>query len=284
MVVSKLLRDTKVRIDTALSGAEALRKTLNIRYDVIFMDHLMPEMDGIECRRRILDQTGGRSRETSIVILTANADEENRALYARENFDGYLVKPVSGSELENELYRLLPKDIVHITGNRTEIAEETISWMNGSKMRKRVVITTESVADLPQELVDKYDIAVLPHKVQTAEGIFKDGKEIDTKGILKYMEDDSHSEVSTVISGQESIDICREQVFDIIFMDHMMGGMDGVEAMKRIRADVAGKNGEVPIVALTANAMSSRLEKRTMFRMKNISIFSMSSATISVSR
>ncbi len=64
-------------------------------------------------------------------------------------------------------------------------------------------------------------------------------------------------EVSTVISGQESIDICREQVFDIIFMDHMMGGMDGVEAMKRIRADVAGKNGEVPIVALTANAMSS---------------------------
>ena len=64
-------------------------------------------------------------------------------------------------------------------------------------------------------------------------------------------------EVSTVLSGQESIDICREQVFDIIFMDHMMGGMDGVEAMKRIRADVAGKNGEVPIVALTANAMSS---------------------------
>ena len=64
-------------------------------------------------------------------------------------------------------------------------------------------------------------------------------------------------EVTTVLSGQESIDICREQVFDIIFMDHMMGGMDGVEAMKRIRADVAGKNGEVPIVALTANAMSS---------------------------
>ena len=193
MVVSKLLRETKVRIDTAMSGAEALRKTLNIRYDVIFMDHLMPEMDGIECKRRILEQTGGRSRETSIVILTANADEENRALYAKENFDGYLVKPVSGSELENELYRLLPKDIVHITGNRTEIAEESISWMNGSKMRKRVVITTESVADLPQELIDKYDIAVLPHKVRTAEGIFKDGKEIDTKGILKYMEDDTRS-------------------------------------------------------------------------------------------
>ena len=64
-------------------------------------------------------------------------------------------------------------------------------------------------------------------------------------------------EVTTVLSGQESIEICREKTFDIVFMDHMMGGMDGVEAMKRIRSDVAGKNGETPIVALTANAMSS---------------------------
>ena len=63
--------------------------------------------------------------------------------------------------------------------------------------------------------------------------------------------------VYTVTSGQESIDICREQVFDIIFMDHMMSGMDGVEAMKRIRTDVSGLNGSIPVVALTANAMSS---------------------------
>ncbi len=64
-------------------------------------------------------------------------------------------------------------------------------------------------------------------------------------------------EVSTAASGQESIEVCREKVFDIIFMDHMMGGMDGVEAMKRIRTDVSGMANNVPIVALTANAMSS---------------------------
>ena len=63
--------------------------------------------------------------------------------------------------------------------------------------------------------------------------------------------------VSTVTSGQESIDICRDTVFDIIFMDHMMSGMDGVEAMKRIRTDVSGLNGSIPVIALTANAMSS---------------------------
>ena len=63
--------------------------------------------------------------------------------------------------------------------------------------------------------------------------------------------------VTTVTSGQESIDICRNTVFDIIFMDHMKSGMDGVEAMKRIRTDVSGLNGSVPVIALTANAMSS---------------------------
>lgn len=64
-------------------------------------------------------------------------------------------------------------------------------------------------------------------------------------------------EVTTVLSGQDSIDICRSKLFDIIFMDHMMAGMDGVEAMKKIRTDVSGLNSETPIVALTANAMSS---------------------------
>lgn len=192
MVVSKLLRDTKVRIDTATSGADALRKTLNIKYNVIFMDHLMPEMDGVECRRRIKDQTGGRCRETPIIILTANADEENRALYARENFDGYLAKPVSGDALENEVYNHLPKEIVHITGNRSEIAEESISWMSGTKKRKSIVITSESVADLSPELIEKYGIAIIPHKVRTEEGLFKDGKEIETQGVLKYMEDPDH--------------------------------------------------------------------------------------------
>ena len=64
-------------------------------------------------------------------------------------------------------------------------------------------------------------------------------------------------EVTTVNSGPEAIQACRETLYDIIFMDHMMGGMDGVEAMKRIKQDVSGFGSNVPIVALTANAMSS---------------------------
>ncbi|MCR5059671.1 MAG: DegV family EDD domain-containing protein [Saccharofermentans sp.] len=203
LVVTKLLRDTKVKIDTVTSGAMALNRTLNVRYNVILMDHLMPEMDGVECRRRIKGQTGGRCRDIPIVILTANADEQNRELYAKEGFDGYLVKPVSGNELENVIYRLLPSDIVRITGNANEIAEDTISWMKGSTKRKMVAITTESVADLPKEIAARFDIDVIPHMVKTNEGTFKDGTEIDTIGVLKYMEDSSRHVLPIAASAED---------------------------------------------------------------------------------
>jgi len=192
LVVSKLLRETKARVDTVSSGAEALKHTLSEQYHVIFMDHLMPEMDGIECFHAIRTQIGGRCKDAKIVALTANAGSESRALYEKEGFDGYLVKPISGDGLEKELYRLLPRDLTYVSGDSEEILKETISWMNTEQRKKTVAITTESVADLPQELIDRYGIAVLPHLVCTEEGEFMDGIEIETRGLLEYMEDTSH--------------------------------------------------------------------------------------------
>ncbi|MBR6101760.1 MAG: response regulator [Ruminococcus sp.] len=66
--------------------------------------------------------------------------------------------------------------------------------------------------------------------------------------------------VTNAASGQEAIDLCREREFDIVFLDHMMPGMDGVETMKHIRANKVHGHGDVPIVALTANAVSTAKE------------------------
>ena len=66
--------------------------------------------------------------------------------------------------------------------------------------------------------------------------------------------------VSSADSGQRSIEMCRENKYDIVFMDHMMPGMDGVEAMKIIRSETIKSKGELPIVALTANAVSTAKE------------------------
>ena len=201
IVVTKLLRETKIQIDTAKSGKEALEKTLENHYNLIFMDHLMPEMDGIETFRAIKKQVGGKCRETNVVVLTANTGEENRKIYATEGFNGYLVKPVTGSELENEIIRQLPKTLVHMTDSTGAEAVEPVAFMSDSKRKRRIVITTESTADLPARLRDKYNIAAFPISVKTEDGVFKSGIEIDTDGLLKYMED--HSQVSIVTPSVE---------------------------------------------------------------------------------
>ena len=107
-VLTKLLKDTGVSLDTAASGAEALKRTSEKRYDLILMDHQMPEMDGIECLHRIREQPDGLNRDSKIVCLTANVGADMERLYMQEGFDGYLEKPVRGKVLEAEIMRLVP--------------------------------------------------------------------------------------------------------------------------------------------------------------------------------
>ncbi|MBR5116009.1 MAG: DegV family EDD domain-containing protein, partial [Lachnospiraceae bacterium] len=197
MVVRKLLRDTKIQIDTAKSGEEALTHTLANPYDLIFMDHLMPEMDGVECLHAIRTQAGGMCRESRVVALTANAGSENQELYAREGFDGYLVKPVNGEELENEVLRQLPKERVRLIDEyvRPE-AEEIGAHTSSHRTRIPVMITTDSVCDLPKFLLDERRIQVMPYYVTTDEGVFQDGVEMSQRGLLAYLRDPEHHAAS----------------------------------------------------------------------------------------
>ena len=186
MVAEKLLRDTKVQIETVTSGAQCLTKTLQNRYDVILMDHLMPEMDGIECLHAIRTQTGGLNQNIPVVILTANAGGENQALYRREGFDGYLLKPVSGIQLETELLRHLPGELVSMM-NEASSAGITETPVLEHKRKMAVMISTDSVCDLPRHLVEKYQIAIMPYLVLTEGGAFLDSVEAETDGILSYI-------------------------------------------------------------------------------------------------
>ncbi len=186
MVEEKLLRDTKVKVHTASSGAECLKNTLQERYDVIFMDHLMPGMDGIECLHEVRAQTGGLNQDTPVVILTANAGSENQALYRREGFDGYLLKPVSGVQLERELLSHLPEGLVTMVGAGAS-ADVVDSPVLTHKNKLPLMISTDSVCDLPDWLVKKHNIAVMPYRVLTEGGEFLDGIETETDGILSYI-------------------------------------------------------------------------------------------------
>ncbi|MCR5654680.1 MAG: DegV family EDD domain-containing protein [Lachnospiraceae bacterium] len=188
LVETKLLRDTKVKIDTAESGKDCLRLTLEKHYDAIFMDHMMPEMDGVECLHEIREQVGGACHATPVVVLTANAGSENQALYRSAGFDGYLVKPVEGNALEEMLLSLLPAEKVEEKeGEDTGFDSDIVV----REMRRKVpiLITTDSVSDIPKEVVDELRIQVLPYRVITKEGVFTDGIEAKGDVVLRYMED-----------------------------------------------------------------------------------------------
>ena len=205
MVSEKLLRATKVQIETVTSGRECLKSTIQNRYDVILMDHLMPGMDGIECMQAIRTQTGGLNQNTPIIILTANAGEENQAVYRKEGFDGYLLKPVSGMQLEAEILQHLPREIVNMTDTDGSVGVvETPAIAHKKKLP--VMITTESVCDLPNDLLEKYQIAVMPYKVVTDGGEFLDSVELEMDGLISYItgsEKNARSEEATVAECEE---------------------------------------------------------------------------------
>jgi DegV family protein with EDD domain len=152
----------------------------------------MPEMDGVKCFHNIKNQVGGLCRSSRFVVLTANADSRNKQIYGAEGFDGYLVKPTSGEALERECLRLLPKNIVHTVYSDDKIVEESMSWLKDHERKEEVIISTDSVADISPDLIEKYNIAIIPHKIETNEGIFADGKEIEAQGLISYMEEDGN--------------------------------------------------------------------------------------------
>jgi len=106
VVVKNLLKSTDIRIDLAHSGQECLDKVRNEFYDVILLDHMMPEMDGTECLRILKDQK--LINKTPVIALTANALSGAKEEYVRLGFDDYISKPIVPLELENMLKHWLP--------------------------------------------------------------------------------------------------------------------------------------------------------------------------------
>lgn len=103
LVFKKLVKDTKVQVDTALSGKACLEMTDEVKYDLIFMDHMMPEMDGIETYDEIRRRANNPNVDTPVVMLTANALVGMEEKYLSYGFSDYITKPIDITKLEGVL-------------------------------------------------------------------------------------------------------------------------------------------------------------------------------------
>ncbi len=187
MVVSKLLSETKIQIDTASSGAECLKLTQYQHYDCILMDHLMPEMDGIECLHAIHAQPGGLCQNVPVIALTANAGSDNQLLYRKEGFSGYLAKPISGALLEAAVLSILPRELVNMSeiASQSEIGKDVLIFEQAKRLS--LMVTTDSVCDLPEALKKEFGIYTCPYYVCTQQGRFLDNSELMADELLAHM-------------------------------------------------------------------------------------------------
>ncbi len=106
-VVKALLKRTGAQLDTASGGMECFELTKRTQYDLILMDHMMPEPDGVQTLHLIKEDEDNLNKETPIVILTANAIAGMREQYLQEGFVDYLSKPIEVDRLEEVLEKFL---------------------------------------------------------------------------------------------------------------------------------------------------------------------------------
>ena len=122
-IAQGLLRPVKAICEGALSGAEALEKMKSGTYDLVLMDHMMPEMDGVETAKKIRAEIPGGD-SVPIIALTANVLEGVKDMFLKEGMNDFVAKPVDIEDLLTKLKKWLPKDKVQaLSPNEIETAE-----------------------------------------------------------------------------------------------------------------------------------------------------------------
>lgn len=107
LVLKNLLKESKAQVTTCGSGKECIELMIKNSYDVVFLDHMMPEMDGIETLEQLIKKN--LKKDSKIVALTANAIVGVKEMYLSKGFDDYLSKPIDTRNLEKLLLRFIPE-------------------------------------------------------------------------------------------------------------------------------------------------------------------------------
>jgi signal transduction histidine kinase/DNA-binding NarL/FixJ family response regulator/HPt (histidine-containing phosphotransfer) domain-containing protein len=117
-VAEGLLALFKINAHKASSGKEAIEMVQNNDYDLVFMDHMMPEMDGVEATG-IIRKLGGKYKNLPIIALTANAVQGAKEMFLSSGFDGFISKPIDIQELYRILKEWLPMEKIEIKKEKT---------------------------------------------------------------------------------------------------------------------------------------------------------------------
>lgn len=144
IVIKNFLKDTKVQVDVLDNGEDCVRKACLEKYDVIFIDHMMPGMDGLATFSLIRSKDESVNKDTPCVMLTANAISGAGDFYRKEGFANYLTKPLDGKVLESLLVELLPP--------------VKVTYPDGEEKNERTACSVSEVGARMKTLFQDFDI------------------------------------------------------------------------------------------------------------------------------
>lgn len=146
-VVESLLEKTRIHIHTASSGKECLQMIQDNHYDIVFLDHMMPEMDGLETLARAKNLINSQCQDTPYIALTANAVAGVKEMFLSKGFNDYLSKPVDGKTLERMVQKYLPPEKILAAGGDTPADTENTTADTPSPAK--TTVPAETQIDLP---------------------------------------------------------------------------------------------------------------------------------------
>lgn len=123
-VAEGLLRPYKLCIETADSGKQAIEMIQNRIYDLVFMDHMMPQMDGVEATKIIRGLDGERFREMPVIALSANAVRGAKEMFLEAGMNDFVAKPIEMRVMDKTLRKWLPEDKIISNRNAVEAARQ----------------------------------------------------------------------------------------------------------------------------------------------------------------
>ena len=209
-VFVSLLGKTKIQIDTADSGDAGIALFKRNLYNLIFLDHMMPDKDGIETIKEMKECKDTPNLKTPIVCLTANAVSGMREMYINAGFDDYLTKPIDTGRLESMLLRYLPPDLVEKAADTKE------NEAKKPEISRNILVVNDDVAVLrviKEWLSDKYNVIVVKSTAQALEYLKKHEAELilmdndipdpggldEVKLIRNHLKDISQDEITSLV-------------------------------------------------------------------------------------